>query len=127
LKSNHPITFTGCGRDEKYAWVERVLGSQNYGELGKGDRGVVRAFVEKVTGMSTSQTTRLIHTFLEQGVVRAATYQRHGFRTVYTAEDIALLAEVDRAHGRLSGPATRHILRREYEQYGNLKAKRLGT
>jgi transposase InsO family protein len=125
LRSSQPIEFAGCGRNEKYAWVERVLGAQHYGELGKGERGVVRAYVEKVTGMSAAQTTRLIRGFLDQGAVRAAPYQRHCFRAWYTAEDIALLAEVDRAHERLSGPATRHIFQREYEQYGNKQFARL--
>jgi hypothetical protein len=125
LKSSQAIEFAGCGRDEKYAWVERALRAQNYGELSKRERGVVRAYVEKVTGMSAAQTTRLIREFLDNGVVKAAPYQRHRFRTRYTPEDIALLAEVDRAHERLSGPATRHILQREYEQYGNQPYERL--
>src|SRR6266571_3523179 len=118
LKSSQPIEFAGCGRNEKYAWVERVLGAQKYGELGKSERGVVRAYVEKVMGMSAAQTTRLIRTFLDHGVVRARPYQRHHFTARYTVEDIALLAAVDRAHERLSGPATRHIFQREYKQYG---------
>jgi len=125
LESSQPIEFAGCGRNEKYAWVEGVLEAQRYGELGKGERGVVRAYVEKVTGMSASQTTRLIRTFLDNGVVRAAPYQRHRFRARYTAEDIALLAEVDRAHERLSGPATRHIFQRAYEQYADQQYERL--
>jgi len=125
LKSSEPIEFAGCGRREKYAWVERVLRAQNYGKLDKRERGVVRAYVRKVTGMSEAQTTRLIRAFLDQGVVRAAAYQRHRFPTRYTVEDVALLAEVDRAHERLSGPATRHILQREYEQYGDKRYERL--
>lgn len=125
LKSSQPIEFAGCGRNEKYAWVERVLGVQNYGEPAKRDRGVVRAYVEKVTGMSAAQTTRLIRAFLDHGVVRAAPYERRRFRSLYTPEDIALLAEVDRAHEPLSGPATRHILQRAYEQYGNQQYERL--
>jgi transposase InsO family protein len=125
LKSSQAIEFAGCGRNEKYAWVERVLRAQNYGELSKGERGVVRAYVEKVAGMSTSQTTRLMREFLEKGVVRAAAYQRHCFPTRYRPEDIGLLAEVDRVHERLSGPATRRILQREYEQYGDKQYERL--
>jgi transposase InsO family protein len=35
------------------------------------------------------------------------------------------LAEVDRAHERLSGPATRHILEREYASFGKTKYARL--
>jgi len=125
LKSSEPIDFAGCGRDEKYAWVECVLRRQNYGELSKRDRGVVRDYLEKVTGMSAAQTTRLIRGFLDNGVVKAAPYQRHCFSALYTAEDITLLAEVDRAHERLSGPATRHLFQRAYEQYGNKQYKRL--
>ena len=75
--------------------------------------------------MSRSQTTRLIRAFLDHGVVQVAPYQRHSFPARYMAEDIALLAEVDRAHERLSGPATRRILEREYEQYGNQQYERL--
>jgi transposase InsO family protein len=105
--------------------VERVLASQRYGELGKLDRGVVRAYVEKVTGMSVSQTTRLIRAFLDLGVVQAAPYQRRCFSARYTAGDVTLLAEVDRAHERLSGPATRRILQREYEEYGKKEYQRL--
>ena len=125
LESSEEIEFAGCGRNEKYAWVERVLAAQNYGELSKRERGVVRAYVEKVTGMSISQTTRLIRGFLDEGMVRAAVYQRHCFRVRYAAEDIRLLAEVDRAHERLSGPATRRILQREYEQYGRKEYQQL--
>ena len=63
LESSQGIEFAGCGRTEKYAWVECVLGAQNYGELGKRERGVVRAYVEKMTGMSAAQMTRLIRGF----------------------------------------------------------------
>jgi transposase InsO family protein len=125
LQSSQAIQFAGCGRDEKYAWVERVLRAQNYGHLNKGERGVVRAYVEKVAGMSVAQATRLIRGFLDHGAVRARPYQRHRFQTLYTAEDIAVLAEVDRAHERLSGPATRRILQRAYEQYGDKRYERL--
>src|SRR5205807_3991957 len=47
------------------------------------------------------------------GVVELKPYRRHEFTRKYTARDVALLAEVDRAHEGLSGPATRWILKRE--------------
>jgi len=125
LRSSEPIEFGGGGREERYGWVERVLAAQDYGELSKGERGLVRAYVRKVTGLSESQTTRLIRTYLDHGTVQLQPYQRHRFGVKYTAEDIALLAEVDRAHGRLSGPATRRILQRAYEQYGEKQYERL--
>jgi transposase InsO family protein len=125
LRSSEPIEFTSGGREERYGWVGRVLAAQKYGELGKGERGLVRAYVRRVTGLSESQTTRLIRRFLDGGAVRAQAYQRHSFASKYTAEDIALLAEVDRAHGRLSGPATRRILQRAYQQFGEKQYQRL--
>jgi transposase InsO family protein len=125
LRGSGPIEFAGGGRDERYGWVERVLAAQKYGKLGKSERGLVRAYVGKVTGLSESQTTRLIRAFLDHGKVQAQPYQRHKFAATYTAQDITLLAEVDRAHGRLSGPATRRILERAFEQFGEQRYGRL--
>jgi len=125
LRSSEPIEFTGGGREERYGWVERVLAAQNYRKLSKGQRGLLRAYVRKVRGLSESQTTRLIRAYVDHGKVQAQPYQRHRFAAKYTPEDIALLAEVDRAHGRLSGPATRRILQRAYERFGEKPYKRL--
>ena len=125
LRSSEPIEFAGGGREERNGWVERVLGAQSYGEWGKGERGLVRAYVRKVTGLSEAQTTRLVRAFLDHGKVKGQPYQRHRFAAKYTAEDIALLAEVDRAHGRLSGPATRRILERAHKQFGEQRYERL--
>jgi transposase InsO family protein len=125
LRSSRKIEFAGCRRAEVYAWVERTLAAQGYGSLGKTERGLIRAYAEKVTGLSASQMTRLIRAYLDTGGVREQPYQRHQFATRYTDQDIALLAEVDRVHERLSGPATRCILRREYEQFGRKEYARL--
>jgi transposase InsO family protein len=125
LRSSEPIEFTSGGREERYLWVERVLAAQRYRSLGKSERGLVRAYLRKVTGLSEAQTTRLIRAYLDYGVVQPQSYQRHAFAVRYTAEDIALLADVDRAHGRLSGPATSRILHRAYEQFGEKQYERL--
>ena len=125
LRSSRKIEFAGCRRAEVYAWVERTLAAQGYGNLSKTERGLIRAYAEKVTGLSASQMTRLIRRYLDTGGVREQPYQRHRFATRYTEQDIALLAEVDRVHERLSGPATRCILRREYEQFGRTEYARL--
>jgi hypothetical protein len=52
-------------------------------------------------------------------------YQRTKFAIRYTVADVDLLAYVDKAHGNLSGPATRRILEREYEEYGQAAYARL--
>jgi hypothetical protein len=69
LRGSGPINFAGGGRDDRYGWVEQVLAVQKYGELGKNERGLVRAYMGKVTGLSKSQTTRLIRAFLDHGKV----------------------------------------------------------
>src|ERR1035441_10142046 len=49
--------------------------------------------------------------------VRPVPYRRHRFPQRYTRADVELLATVDEAHESLSGPATRRILQRAYQQY----------
>lgn len=53
--------------------------------------------------------------------VEAKVYRRQRFAAKYTPADIALPAQVDRAHERLSGPATQRILKREYAGFGKPK------
>ena len=57
LRSSEPIEFSSSRRDERYLWVERVLKAQKYREAGKGERGLLRAYVRKVSGLSEAQTT----------------------------------------------------------------------
>jgi hypothetical protein len=59
--------------------------------------------------------------------VKAAVYERTKFTTRYTAADVNLLAYVDKAHGNLSGPATRRILEREHSDYGQAAYVRLAS
>jgi hypothetical protein len=125
LESSVAIEFGGGGRSEVYAWTERVLVAQEFGRQAKKERGVIRAYVKKITGRSTSQMTRLIRTYLNTGRVHEKSYQRQKFPVRYTDADITLLAELDRAHERLSGPATCWLLKRAYEQFSQQKYVRL--
>ncbi len=51
----------------------------------------------------------------------------HAFARRYTAVDVALLAEVDRAMNTLSGPATACVLRRQRDVFGDVRFARLGS
>jgi transposase InsO family protein len=99
--------------------------AQEYASQGKKQRGEVRAYIAKMTGMSLPQVARLIRMYRSTGRVETKVYQRRQFSRKYTAQDVTLLAGVDRVHERLSGPATRCILRREFEQYGKREYERL--
>lgn len=127
VEASEGIRFAGENRQQVYAWVERVLREQRYSRLGRAGRGLLRRFLEKMTGLSRAQVTRLIARYQAGGTVQLAVYQRHRFAQRYTRADIELLAAVDEAHENLSGPATRRILEREYRTYGKPEYERLAA
>lgn len=125
LELSEGVEFAGQSRAEVYAFTERVLVTQQYAGLGKKERGAVRRYLSKVTGLSLPQIARLIAKYRKSGKVEAEPNRRHSFAARYTDGDIALLAEVDRAHERLSGPATKRILEREHGEFGKQEFQRL--
>lgn len=125
VAANSVVRFAGQRRPEVYGWVEQTLVRHQYAGLSKPDKGVVRLYLAQMTGLSRAQVTRLITGYQQTGRVIATPYQRTRFATIYTAADIELLAYVDRAHGNLSGPATRRILEREHAEYGQAAYQRL--
>ena len=100
---------------------------QQYALLGKAARGLVRRYIEKMSGLSRAQVTRLIALYTASGRVQVTVYRRRRFTQLYTRADIELLAAVDEAHETLSGPATRRILEREHELYNKPEYVRLAT
>jgi transposase InsO family protein len=127
VEASEEIQFEAENRQQLYAWVERVLVGQQYAQLGKAARGLVRRYIEKMTGLSRAQGTRLIARYAASGRVQATVYKRRRFSQLYTRADIELLASVDEAHDTLSGPATRRILERECELYNKPEYARLAN
>ena len=127
LKASEGIRFEGKTREQIYGWVEGLLVHHHYQQQGRPRRGLLRRYVEKMTGLSRAQVTRLIQGYQKSGKVQVTVYRRHRFAQRYTAADVELLARVDEAHETLSGPATRRILEREYQQYGKQEYQRLAT
>jgi transposase InsO family protein len=127
LKASTGIRFEGETRKQVYPWIEQVLIQHRFPQLGRRARGLVRRYLEKMTGLSRAQVTRLIARYLERGTVRPVVYRRHRFPQRYTRADVELLARVDEAHETLSGPATRRIFEREYQHYGKVEYQRLAS
>ena len=127
VEASEEIRFEGANRRQVYGWVERLLVQQEYALQGKAARGLVRRYIEKMTGLSRAQTTRLIARYAASGRVEATVYRRRRFPQCYTRADIELLASVDEAHETLSGPATRRILEREVQLYGKQEYARLAA
>ena len=126
VEGSEAVDFTGADRESVYEFVRRTLVRLDYERLGKSDKGLVKRYLAKVTGLSRAQLTRLIGRHRETGRIedrrRGATrpFERH-----YRAADIALLAEVDETLGGLCGPATRRVMWRQYEVFGDERFERL--
>jgi transposase InsO family protein len=125
LASPEGLAFNRTGRRELYDWIDSVLKRFEYFELRRKAKGQVKAYVQRLSGLSRAQVTRLVTRDLLKGEIKPEYAKRTRFATVYTNFDKDLLAQTDNAHGRLSGPATRKILQRQYAVYGDKRFERL--
>lgn len=125
LASSDVFTFKESLREATYGWIERTLRSYRYRSRPRSEKGVLRRYMQKMTGISRAQLTRLITQFRRSGHVRIRPYQRHSFPSKYTREDQLLLAELDNNNERLSGKATAAIFKREYNLFGKSEYQRL--
>jgi hypothetical protein len=125
LAASDSVRFVGSSREELYKWVERLLCHHEYVLQKRRAKGLLRGYVERMTGFSRAQSTRLIGSYVKAGRIVPKPSLRPRFQRRYTPADVELLASVDRAHEQLSGPATRHILKREFEVYGKSEFERL--
>jgi len=113
------VEFKGLTAKERYYWIEEVLIRFKYHHLKRAERGIIRRYLQKVTGYSRSQLTKLVAKYKRTGRLKQTEYRRYCFPRKYTMSEVGLLARTDELHGWLSGPATKKILEREYEVYGN--------
>lgn len=127
LKGNQEVGFKASDRKQAYGWTQRTLCAQEYVNLHRQGKGLVRQYISKVTGFSRAQVTRLIAQYVASGVVEVRQGRGKRFAGRYTAEDMALLAEVDMAHGTLSGPATRKLLYRGWYEFADARYQRLAN
>ena len=125
VEGSRAVDFAAPEPETVYGFIQRVLVAQQYRRLSKGQKGTVRRFLTKMTGLSRAQITRLIGQWVRRRRIQAQPARRCRFPRRYTPQDIALLAAVDAAHEDLSGPAVRHILQREYQVFGQPQYERL--
>jgi IS30 family transposase len=118
VEGSRKVRFAAEERGAIYGFMEAVLKAQQYRRLRKGQRGIVRRFLGKVTGLSRAQLTRLVARWMKTRRIEVQPARRRAFPRRYRSEDITLLARVDAAHEDLSGPAVRRILQREHQVFG---------
>ena len=79
LEGSEVVEFRGLTAKEKYYWIEEVLIRFKYHRLKRTEKGVIRRYVQKVTGYSRSQVSRLITEHKRTGRLRKTEYRRHCF------------------------------------------------
>ena len=121
LVGNDAVDFGGVSVEERYQWIQRVLVRFKYYQLKRAEKGVIRRYIEKLSGYSRAQVSRLIREYIQRGQLKKVQYRRHRFPRSYTMEDIALLARTDELHDYLSGSATKKIMERECNVYGHIE------
>jgi hypothetical protein len=105
-----------------YAHVAQTIRRFSYASLGRADRSVVLRYLERTSGYSSAQVKRLVCRVLDGEVLElryvapATAYAKR-----FTDQDIALLAQTDRAFDTLSGAATTHVLWRQWHVYGDAR------
>jgi transposase InsO family protein len=125
LDGSELFEFEGISIEDRYRWIETVLVRFTYQRLHRADKGVIRRYVQKVSGYSRAQVCRLIRKFNQRGQIRKADSNQRRFPIRYTTRDIALLARTDGLHESLSGPATKRIMEREWAVYGHADFKKI--
>lgn len=112
-------------KQEMYDWVETVVTRFRYFSLKKKDKSLVLKYIEKITRRSRPQIKKLIKKKKNWGRIKLSVTKKNVFPTLYNTSDIARLIETDNAHSRLSGPATRKILQREYLVFEKIQYERI--
>jgi hypothetical protein len=108
------------------AFVTTVMRRFRYFTLLKGQRGVVFAYMQRLTGYSRQHLSRLIAQYRDTKSLRPRDrVSRTSFARKYTCEDVALLAELDSLHDTLSGPATKVLALRAHAHFGDARYHRL--
>src|ERR1039457_5218301 len=66
VEGSRKVCFSTEAREETYGCIEGTLKRQQYRKLSKGQKGIVRRFLVKVTGLSRAQMTRLVGCWTNQ-------------------------------------------------------------
>jgi transposase InsO family protein len=119
LEGSEALGFKGLSVEDKYRCIEATLLKFGYHRLKRAQKGIIRRYLERITGYSRAQVSRLIGQYNRTGQLRRREYRRQRFPGKYTPGDMGLLAKTDELHGYLSGPATKKIMEREYWVYGH--------
>ena len=127
VKFTNRVEFKSSStKEETYKWIEEALMKFRYFSLkSKKERGIVLSYIKQMTGLSRGHVKKLVKRKKRNGRILRITDTRHYFHKVYGIEDIARLIETDNAHQRMSGKATKAILKRQFEVFNDLRFEKI--
>lgn len=135
LRATPEVAFTAHGLgsaagNQRYEHISRVLARFDYPQRNKHERGVVLTYLRHTSGYGRAQLNRLVARWADNRVAQHPLVKRYRapaapFARKYTATDVALLVEMDRAHEDVCGPAIAHLLQRAHTVYGDARYERL--
>ena len=67
MAASEEFQFEVHNRKEVYNWVRETVVEKQYHVQGKAEKGLLRSYVAKVTGLSRAQVTRLIGQYVATG------------------------------------------------------------
>ena len=117
------VTFSIPPHETKLReFIVAVFRRLRYFSLSKGHRGVLFAYMRRLTGYSRQHLSRLVAQYRNTKSLKLlARINRTSFSRKYGAAEISLLAHTDSLHDTLSGPATKVLLIRAFERFGDLR------
>ena len=108
--------------DERYEFTARTVRRFGYAQLKRADKAVVLRFLERVSGYSRQQLTRLVKRGCERRqLVKGYRGSRTSFARIYTSADVLLLALTSTLHCTLSGLATKQLMERACGLFGDAR------
>lgn len=117
----------GDDTGEVYAWMNDLLLRLRYRFLKKKEKGIVRRYLTLYSGYTESHVDHLISRYAVNGKIVRKKRTQPTFPTVYTGEDIELLAEVAEAYDYQNGKALKNVCREMYTVHGDQRFERLGS
>ena len=121
------LLLSDAGKQEKYQFIQKILIKFNYITCNKASKGIIISFLMITTQYSRQQLARLIVQYKKTGVIKHKPARHNGFAKKYSKEDIKRLAEVDLAHEKPCGHASKKLCERAYHLFHDERYKNIAN
>jgi len=125
LHGSGSFELVPASQAERYQWIDQTLRHFRYSKCSKAEKGLIVAYLCRISGYSRQQITRLIRRYRDQGKLVWDVCPAKGFASRYTTKDIRLLAEMDTLHDTPSGPAIKKLCERAWRRFNDQRFERL--